>query len=196
MPDEYFGSKSGEDTLLVRDGEVLTGVLDKNAFGKYGLVHAVQELYGNADAGRLLSALSRLCTNYLQQHGFSCGLDDMLLQPAAEANRKQMLGTANDATHRAAEEFAYAGVAPVAETLRPSAAVREQLESRLRERAGCAHQSAHPPTLPLTAPPPVGRVSHPLAPFRTSVGRCDSPALIPLCISLRSFIAEPRLGWT
>lgn len=27
-------------------GEVVTGVLDKNAFGKYGLVHAIQELYG------------------------------------------------------------------------------------------------------------------------------------------------------
>lgn len=28
------------------DGEVVTGVLDKNAFGKYGLLHAIQELYG------------------------------------------------------------------------------------------------------------------------------------------------------
>lgn len=92
---------------------------------------------GNADAGRMLSSLSRLCTHYLQSHGFSCGIDDMLLVPNAEANRKALLATANDATHRSAEEFAYAGVAPVADRLRPSATVREQLESRLRERAGC-----------------------------------------------------------
>lgn len=85
----------------------------------------------------MLSSLSRLCTCYLQSHGFSCGIDDMLLIPTTEANRKKMLATANDATHRAAEEFAYAGVAPVGEKLRPSATVREQLESRLRERQGC-----------------------------------------------------------
>lgn len=191
---------SGEDVLNVVDGEVVTGVLDKNAFGKYGLVHAVQELYGapsggvgrsvckicgcvsrasapslsraarhraprrpagNADAGRMLSCLSRLCTCYLQSHGFTCGIDDMLLLSGTEASRKKMLATANDATHRAAEEFAYAGVAPVGEALRPSAVVREQLESRLRERAGCVGETLL--SLRRARPRPVAHVCLPIA---------------------------------
>lgn len=66
----------------------MSGTVDKAAFGKFGLVHAVQELYGNAAAGRLLSAFSRLFTAYCQWHGFTCGFDDLLLVQAAEDKRK------------------------------------------------------------------------------------------------------------
>ena len=137
VPDAYFGAGSSEDVLFVHRGDFVHGVFDKNAFAKFGLLHAVQELYGNSDAGAYLSALSRLFTNYLQAiHGFSCGLDDMLLRPAAEAVRAAKLGESMDASRRAAEEFAFAGIAPVGDVLRPAPAVREQLEGRLRERDG------------------------------------------------------------
>jgi DNA-directed RNA polymerase I subunit RPA1 len=65
----------------------VSGTVDKAAFGKFGLVHAVQELYGNTAAGRLLSAFSRLFTAYVQWHGFTCGFDDLLLVARAEAKR-------------------------------------------------------------------------------------------------------------
>ena len=42
----------------------------------------VQELYGNQTAALFTGALSRLLTTYLQLHGFSCGMDDLLLQVA------------------------------------------------------------------------------------------------------------------
>ena len=65
-----------------------------------------QELYGNTDAGNLLSAFSRLFTNYLQSiHGFSCGVDDMLLTATAEAARHAKLAEANTAAHRSAGLF-------------------------------------------------------------------------------------------
>lgn len=44
----------------------MRGVIDKAQFGKFGLVHTVQELYGSNSAGILLSALSRLFTIFLQ----------------------------------------------------------------------------------------------------------------------------------
>jgi len=48
------------------------GVVDKAQFGDYGMVHTVQEFYGSNTAGVLLSALSRLFTNFLQvSHHFS-----------------------------------------------------------------------------------------------------------------------------
>lgn len=54
--------------MLIRDGELLRGVLDKAAFGasETGLVHAIYEFYGSQFAGRLLTALGRLFTIYLQ----------------------------------------------------------------------------------------------------------------------------------
>ena len=44
------------------------------------LVCCGQELYGNQTAALFTGALSRLLTNFLQLHGFSCGVDDLLLQ--------------------------------------------------------------------------------------------------------------------
>jgi hypothetical protein len=38
----------------------------------------------------MLNALSRLFTARLQTTGFTCGMDDLLLTPAAEAQRSQV----------------------------------------------------------------------------------------------------------
>jgi len=46
-----------------------------------------QELYGPTTAGRLLNSFSRMFTAYMQWHGFTCGFDDLLLNPSAEAQR-------------------------------------------------------------------------------------------------------------
>lgn len=73
VPASYWGVNSGEDELEFFRGAMIRGVVDKNSFAKYGLVHSVQELYGNVAAGQLLSAFSRLFTYYLQWHGFTCG---------------------------------------------------------------------------------------------------------------------------
>lgn len=57
-------------------------------------VRTMQELYGNKAAGRLMSAFSRLFTHFLQGHGFTCGIDDVLLSPAAELERANNLSGA------------------------------------------------------------------------------------------------------
>lgn len=77
VPKNYFASasyKNGEEDLdhnaehdlLIWKNELVRGVVDKAQFGKFGLVHTVQELYGSNSAGILLSALSRLFTIFLQ----------------------------------------------------------------------------------------------------------------------------------
>jgi DNA-directed RNA polymerase I subunit RPA1 len=138
VPDDYWGVESGEDTLTLHRGDVISGVIDKNMFAKYGLVHAVAELYGASDAGNLLAALSRLLTAFLADHGFTCGLDDMGLTPAAETARKVALATADAATRLAAEEFAFGGAPPREEGAPPRTPqeVQSALVARLRERPG------------------------------------------------------------
>ncbi|XP_068641705.1 DNA-directed RNA polymerase I subunit 1 [Aristolochia californica] len=91
IPRDYFGSNNREMKLLIQKNELLHGVIDKAQFGKYGLVHAVQELYGSNTAGLLLSIFSRLFTVFLQMHGFTCGVDDLLIQQKSDRERTKKL---------------------------------------------------------------------------------------------------------
>jgi len=151
VPADYWGKTSGEDALEFYRGALVRGVVDKNQFGKYGLVHAVQELYGDTVAGQLLSCFSRLFTLYLQNHGFTCGYDDLLLVPPSEAQRAAMLSRAEALAINASAEFVGLAATPESlaapeahaeELMRLDGAVRAALSDRYRanrETAGVAH---------------------------------------------------------
>lgn len=65
-----------DSQVVIREGELLVGVLDKAHYGSsaYGLVHCCYELYGGETSGKLLSCLARLFTAYLQLYrGFTLG---------------------------------------------------------------------------------------------------------------------------
>ncbi|KAJ9479139.1 DNA-directed RNA polymerase I subunit RPA190 [Pseudozyma hubeiensis] len=84
---------ASEETVIIEDGELLQGVLDKAAFGasSFGLVHAIFEIYGSETAGKLLSILSRLFTKFLQTNAFSCRMDDLLLSKEGDEWRRSTL---------------------------------------------------------------------------------------------------------
>ncbi|CAL1353335.1 unnamed protein product [Linum trigynum] len=86
-----FRIRPDEEKMLISKNELVRGVIDKAQFGEYGLVHTVQELFGSNAAGTLLSVLSRLFTAYLQMHGFTCGVDDLLILKAKDDERKKQL---------------------------------------------------------------------------------------------------------
>ncbi|KJZ78884.1 hypothetical protein HIM_01657 [Hirsutella minnesotensis 3608] len=94
---EQWGTNSEEGTVLIQDGEFVTGILDKSQIGPSsgGLIHAVHEIYGPALAGKLLSSLGRLLTRYLNMRAFSCGMDDLRLTPEGEQARLDELQSAN-----------------------------------------------------------------------------------------------------
>lgn len=83
----------GESAVLFRGGTFLCGLLDKKQIGaaKKGLVHTVQELYGNEYAGILLSMLSKLFTAMLKVSAHTFGIEDVLLTPEADAERRKLL---------------------------------------------------------------------------------------------------------
>lgn len=83
--------RTAENEFLIWKNELVRGVIDKAQFGKFGLVHTIQELYGSNKAGILLSALSRLFTIFLQLHGFTCGVDDLVILPHYDIRRKEEL---------------------------------------------------------------------------------------------------------
>ncbi|KAL7976983.1 hypothetical protein Chor_008932 [Crotalus horridus] len=76
--------------VLIRNGELLCGVLDKAQYGSsaYGLVHCCHEVYGGETSGKLLTALARIFTAYLQFYrGFTMGVEDILVKYKADQKR-------------------------------------------------------------------------------------------------------------
>ncbi|XP_066483326.1 DNA-directed RNA polymerase I subunit RPA1 [Tiliqua scincoides] len=83
-----------ESQVIVRNGELLCGVLDKAHYGSsaYGLVHCCHEVYGGETAGKVLTALARLFTAYLQFYrGFTMGVEDILVKPEADQRRYKII---------------------------------------------------------------------------------------------------------
>ena len=97
--DLWGGSLDGnkeEEQILIRDSELLMGVIDKNSIGANagGLSHVFYELLGPAAAGLLLTGVSRMFALFLQTRGLSCAMRDILITPEAEQIRGKLLDAA------------------------------------------------------------------------------------------------------
>ncbi|XP_078079617.1 DNA-directed RNA polymerase I subunit RPA1 isoform X2 [Mustelus asterias] len=83
-----------ESKVVILEGELLCGVLDKAHYGSsaYGLVHCCQELYGGETSGKVLTSLARLFTAYLQLYrGFTLDVEDILVKPKANTKRQKII---------------------------------------------------------------------------------------------------------
>ncbi|KAG8224091.1 hypothetical protein J437_LFUL001785 [Ladona fulva] len=91
----YFKSPSemSEAEVIIREGELLCGVLDKTHYGAttYGLVHCMNELYGGPSALSLLSCFSKVFGAYLQMEGFTLGVKDILVCKSADKKRNKVI---------------------------------------------------------------------------------------------------------
>lgn len=108
-PGTAFGVEQGEHLVLILDGELLRGVLDKNSFGatSFSLIHCVHEAYGPEKAGILINAFSRLFTAYIQYFaGHSCRTEDLILTKKADEVRKKLIKRAYNLGTRAAKAWA------------------------------------------------------------------------------------------
>ncbi|XP_076439976.1 DNA-directed RNA polymerase I subunit RPA1-like [Babylonia areolata] len=96
----------GESTVLVSEGELMQGVLDKAQCGpsSFGLVHYVYELYGGEVAGQLLTCLGRLFTAFLKLRGFTLGVEDILVKDKADGKRTHIISKSAKKGHKAALE--------------------------------------------------------------------------------------------
>ncbi|XP_076296243.1 RNA polymerase I subunit RpI1 [Lasioglossum baleicum] len=82
-----------EAEVVIRNGELLSGVLDKTHYGAtpFGFIHCVFELYGGVCSTKLLSALGKLFQAALQRNGFTLGIEDILLVAKADTKRKEII---------------------------------------------------------------------------------------------------------
>jgi DNA-directed RNA polymerase I subunit RPA1 len=100
-----FGAEEGD--VIIRDNELLQGTLDKNQYGasEFGMVHSVYEIYGSEKAGELLTSLARIFMAFLQMHGFTCGLDDLVLSPEFNKKRRMIIEESHQSGMQAAAKF-------------------------------------------------------------------------------------------
>lgn len=82
-----------ESEVIIREGELVVGVLDKEHYGAttYGLIHCMYELYGGQCSTQLLSSFSKLFTFFLQREGFTLGVRDILVLSEADKNRRKVI---------------------------------------------------------------------------------------------------------
>ncbi|MCJ1473648.1 hypothetical protein MMC13_002299 [Lambiella insularis] len=94
---DRWDEKSEEGIVIFKDGELLCGILDKAHMGPSGggFVHSVYEAYGHTIAGKLLSVLGRLLTKLLHMRAFSCGIEDIVLNPTGDDARREKLQQAD-----------------------------------------------------------------------------------------------------
>ena len=92
-PGDRWGNGCEEGVVLLKDGELLIGILDKAHLGPStgGVVHSVYEAYGHTIAGKLLSVLGRLLTKLLHMRAFSCGIEDIVLTKSGDRARREKL---------------------------------------------------------------------------------------------------------
>ncbi|KAG1450609.1 hypothetical protein G6F46_007887 [Rhizopus delemar] len=114
-----------EEKVLIVDGELMHGVMDKSQFGAsaFGLVHSIYEIYGPESAGMLLSILSRLFIKFIQSHGFTCRMDDLILTKDGDKWRRDLLDNGVGLGSEAHLEFL--GLAETAQTATPEVLAKE-----------------------------------------------------------------------
>ncbi|KAH3666448.1 hypothetical protein OGAPHI_003444 [Ogataea philodendri] len=106
IKNDYWGNGSQENEVLIHNGELLSGILDKSQYGasQYGLIHSLHEVYGATVAGKALSVLGRLFTNYNMMMGLTCGMDDLKLTTEGNKWRNKILEESTDIGRVAAAE--------------------------------------------------------------------------------------------
>lgn len=82
-----------EAEVVIRGGELLVGILDKNHYGAtpYSLVHCMYELYGGDISTQLLSSLTKVFTMFLMWEGFTLGVHDILVLAKADKKRSEIV---------------------------------------------------------------------------------------------------------
>lgn len=83
----------GEQEILILDNYMIKGTLDKSSIGatSYSMIHAIYEVYGPVVSAAALSSLARLFMLYYQYAGFTCGMDDLILNKEADEKRSKII---------------------------------------------------------------------------------------------------------
>ncbi|KAH9869363.1 hypothetical protein IAQ61_006569 [Plenodomus lingam] len=127
-----WGSNSEENNVIIKDGMLLCGIMDKAQIGPApgGLINGIFEAYGETIAGRALSIIGRLLTKLLHMRAFSCGVEDLILTEEGDQARLAELRKAEKVGFEVAAKYVTMDTAKI-DANNPE--LRRRLESVLRD---------------------------------------------------------------
>ena len=86
----------GEITFQIKDGHLLTGLLDKTSLAteKNSIIHFIWDKYGPNKTRRFIDDVQKLVLNFLMQRGMSISFKDSFLEPTFSEQIKKILDNA------------------------------------------------------------------------------------------------------
>lgn len=81
----YISFFEDETELIIENGVMISGILDSSTIGakKGGLYHLISKEYGTTKTFEQIYAMQHLALRYLMIHGFTIGVDDLILDDNA-----------------------------------------------------------------------------------------------------------------
>jgi len=82
MSSKWNKSRGEKNDLIIKDGQMISGVLDKASIGAEepdSMLHRIAKDYGTEEARRFLNSLLAILTEYISRRGFSYGFDELEL---------------------------------------------------------------------------------------------------------------------
>ena len=85
---EYIPYKDEDINVVIKNGVVEQGILDKSSIGdnsEGGVFHLIALEYGTKIALKKIFSYQQIVLKYLEMHGFTMGMDDLIISKAARA---------------------------------------------------------------------------------------------------------------
>ncbi|WP_275739711.1 DNA-directed RNA polymerase subunit A' [Halorhabdus sp. SVX81] len=141
LPDDLdleFTSEAGDD-VVIEDGQLLEGTIDDSAVGAFGgeIVDTIAKVYDKTRARIFINEVSTLAVRTIMHFGFSIGIDDESIPPAAQEQVEEAIGSAYDRVQELIETYEQGDL----ESL-PGRTVDETLEMKIMQTLGQARDSA------------------------------------------------------
>jgi DNA-directed RNA polymerase subunit A' len=141
LPDDLnleFTSSAG-DTVVVEDGQLVSGTIDEDAVGAFGgeIVDTLTKVYSETRARVFVNEVAALAMRAIMHFGFSLGIDDESIPD--EAN--EMVDEAIENAYERIDELIRTYEADELESL-PGRTIDETLEMKIMQTLGKARDSA------------------------------------------------------
>jgi DNA-directed RNA polymerase subunit A' len=133
-----FRSSTGDDVVIKR-GQLVEGTIDEDAVGAFGgeVVDTLTKEYGETRARVFINEIASLAMRAIMHFGFSIGIDDESIPPAAE----EQVDEAINSSYERVQELIETYEAGELESL-PGRGVDETLEMKIMQTLGKARDSA------------------------------------------------------
>ncbi len=134
-------TKDDGDTVVIRDGILEKGVIDKNSIGaekSESLFHRIIKDYGSRKGREFLNSINRLLDRFLRSRGFSYAMDELDLPPEIRDKIGKVIKKAEERSYELIEQYRMGTLERL-----PGQSLEDSLEihimnelSRARDQAG------------------------------------------------------------